>query len=327
MKQKNTLQWLSVCHAGKTKLLVGAAGRGAGRAERFQHRLCVCAAAHHQYGRGRGAGRFLGIAGAADGHPAGADRVERGGPLFERVHQRHCGKPLQAPALLRPAYRRLCVGRGGALRRVDEPPDLGYHRGGGRRDQIVPGLIGMLVRLLGAVDRYFVDRAAFFVHSSPRRRGHDAADLCVPQDIETTAQEDSRNRRRAPGVLAGAAGKPCHRPHLCQGRTDGAAGRRPDGRPQSRPDEAQQFFQPVQHRLCRCHGRGVSAGDRVLRLRHPDWYHELRQPDGHYAAGGAGAKPVCQPDGISAAVLFHAGQRRAPNGSGSLCARQHRNGA
>ena len=43
-----------------------------------------------------------------------------------------------------------------------------------------------------------------------------------------------------------------------------------------------------------CHGRGVSAGDRVLRLRHPDWYHELWQPDGHYAVGGAGAKSVCQ---------------------------------
>ena len=54
-----------------------------GGAERFQHRLCVCTAAHHQYGRRRGAGRFLGIAGAAGGHPAGADHVERGGPLFE----------------------------------------------------------------------------------------------------------------------------------------------------------------------------------------------------------------------------------------------------
>ena len=61
----------------------GAAGSGADRAERFQHRLCVCTAAHHQYGRGRGAGRFLGIAGAAGGHPAGADRVERDGPFFE----------------------------------------------------------------------------------------------------------------------------------------------------------------------------------------------------------------------------------------------------
>lgn len=50
-----------------------------------------------------------------------------------------------------PAYRRLCLGCGGALRRVDEPPDLGYHRGGGRRDPDRARLIGMLVRLLGAV--------------------------------------------------------------------------------------------------------------------------------------------------------------------------------
>ncbi len=41
-----------------------------------------------------------------------------------------------------------------------------------------------------------------------------------------------------------------------------AAGRRSDGRSQSRPDEAKQFFQPVQHRLRRCHGWGVSAGHR-----------------------------------------------------------------
>ena len=313
--------------SGKNQASGRRSGRNTGGAECFQHRLCVCTAAHHQYGRGRYAGRFLGISGAAGGHPAGADRVERDGPLFERVHQCRRGKPIQAPALLRPAYRRLCIGRGGALRRVDEPPDLGYHRGGGRRDPDRARADRNAGALAGRSDRYFVARAAFFVHPSPRRRGHDAADLCVPQDIETTAQKDSRNRRCAPGVLAGAAGKSCHRPHLCQGRTDDAAGRCPDGCPQSRPDEAQQFFQPVQHRLCRCHGRGVSAGDRVLRLRHPDWYHELRQPDGHYAAGGAGAKPVCQPDGVSAAVLFHAGQRRAPDGSGSLCARQHRNGA
>ena len=81
MKQKHTLQWLSAV-TGRAKA-GGAAGSGADRAERFQHRLCVCTAAHHQYGRGRGAGRFLGIAGAAGGHPAGADRVERDGPFFE----------------------------------------------------------------------------------------------------------------------------------------------------------------------------------------------------------------------------------------------------
>ncbi len=95
--------------------------------------------------------------------------------------------------------------------------------------QIVSGLIGMLVRLLGAVTAILWLEPRFLYILLPRRRGHDAADLCVPQDIETTAQEDSRNRRCAPGVLTGAAGKSCHRPHLCQGRTDDAAGRRPDG--------------------------------------------------------------------------------------------------
>ena len=51
MKQKHTLQWLSDCQRAGHKGLVGAAGRGAGGAERFQHRLCVRAAAHYQYGR------------------------------------------------------------------------------------------------------------------------------------------------------------------------------------------------------------------------------------------------------------------------------------
>ena len=93
--------------SGKNQASGRRSGRNTGGAECFQHRLCVCTAAHHQHGRGRSAERFLGIAGAAGGHPAGADRVERGGPLFKRVHQRRRGKPLQAPALLRPAYRRL----------------------------------------------------------------------------------------------------------------------------------------------------------------------------------------------------------------------------
>ena len=103
--------------------------------------------------------------------------------------------------------------------------------------QIVPGLIGMLVRLLGAVAAILWLEPRFLYILLP---GGVAMMLLTYafRKIETTAQEDSRNRRRAPGVLAGAAGKPCHRPHLCQGRTDGAAGRRPDGRPQSRPDEA-----------------------------------------------------------------------------------------
>ena len=61
----------------------GVAGSGADSAERFQHRLCVRAAAHYQYGCGRGVGQLLGRVGCAGGHPAWADRVERGGPFFE----------------------------------------------------------------------------------------------------------------------------------------------------------------------------------------------------------------------------------------------------
>ena len=73
--------------SGKNQASGRRSGRNTGGAECFQHRLCVCTAAHHQHGRGRGAGRFLGIAGAAGGHPAGADHVERGESLFERMQR------------------------------------------------------------------------------------------------------------------------------------------------------------------------------------------------------------------------------------------------
>ena len=82
MKQKNTLQWLSIV-AGKTKLLVGvlvaiqAVLSVSSIAFAFVLRRIINMAADGVQGG------FLGIAGAAGGHPAGADRVERDGPFFE----------------------------------------------------------------------------------------------------------------------------------------------------------------------------------------------------------------------------------------------------
>ena len=205
---------------------------------------------------------------------------------------------------------------------MDEPPDLGYHRGGGRRDPDRARGDWNAGTLAGRSDRYFVARAALFVHPSPRRRSHACVDVWISENSETPAQKYSGSRRRPAGLFAGAAGKPAHRAHLCKGTTDCNAGGKPDGTAQGCADEAQQLFQPVQHRVCRGDERRISAGHRLLRIRHPDRHHELRQPDGDHAAGGAGAKPICQPDGVSAAVLFHAGQRRAPDGSGSVCTGQ-----
>ena len=82
MRQKHTLQWLQRCHR-QGKRAGGAAGSGADRAERFQHRFCVCAAAHYQYGCGRGMGQLLGCVSCTGGHPAGTDHTERSRSIFE----------------------------------------------------------------------------------------------------------------------------------------------------------------------------------------------------------------------------------------------------
>ena len=62
------------------------------------------------------------------------DTIFVGFPIWWYIAPTIINTFLEAPALLCPAYRRLCVSGGGALRRVDEPPDLGYHRGSGRCD-------------------------------------------------------------------------------------------------------------------------------------------------------------------------------------------------
>lgn len=116
--------------------------------------------------------------------------------------------------------------------------------------QIVPGLIGMLVRLLGAVTAILWLEPRFLYILLPGG----AAMMLLTYAFRKILKRLHKRIQETDGALRvflpGAAGKSCHRPHFCQGRTDDAAGRRPDGRPQSRPDEAQQFFQPVQHRLC-----------------------------------------------------------------------------
>jgi len=82
MKQKHTLQWLSAV-TGKAKGLVGllvvvqTVLSVSSIAFAFVLRRIINMAVDGARGR------FLGIAGAAGGHPAGADRVERDGPFFE----------------------------------------------------------------------------------------------------------------------------------------------------------------------------------------------------------------------------------------------------
>ena len=62
--------------SGKSQASGRRSGRSAGGAERFQHRFCVRAAVHYQYGCGRGMGQLLGCVGCAGGHPAGTDHTE-----------------------------------------------------------------------------------------------------------------------------------------------------------------------------------------------------------------------------------------------------------
>ena len=174
---------------------------------------------------------------------------------FWQITQRRRGKPLQAPALTRPAYRRCKSSVAAVLSsEVDEPPDLGYHRGGGRCDRSC-GLRNAGA-LAGRSDRYFVARAAFFVHPSPRRRGRDAANLCTPQDIETTAQKDSETD----GILE-CSWKVLSSSHLCQERTDDAAGRR---LMVPKSAQAQQFFQPATSALPVPWTGRISAGVSIL---------------------------------------------------------------
>ena len=165
MKQKHTLQWLSAVSRQSQRRLVGAAGSGADRAERFQHRLCVCAAAHYQYGCGRGMGRLLGmrwllLVGILLGQivlsAAGRFLSEYTSSAVENRFKHRLFS-----ALLTGDYASVAAVHSGEwMNRLTS--DTTVVAGG--VTQIVPGLIGMLVRLLGAVDRYFVARTALFVH-------------------------------------------------------------------------------------------------------------------------------------------------------------------
>ena len=200
MKQKNTLQWISIA-AGKARLLVGvlvavqAVLSVSSIAFAFVLRRIINMAVDGAWGS------FWAALAALVGILLGQIILSAAGRFLSEytssaVENRF--KHRLFSALLTGDYASVAAVHSGEwMNRLTS--DTTVVAGG--VTQIVPGLIGMLVRLAGGSRRYFVARAALFVHFAPRRRSHDAADLCLPQDIETTAQEDSRNRRRTPGVL------------------------------------------------------------------------------------------------------------------------------
>lgn len=191
--------------------------------------------------------------------------------------------------------------------------------------QIVPGLIGMLVRLLGAVAAILWLEPRFLYILLPGG----AAMMLLTYAFRKILKRLHKKIQETDGALR----------VFLQERLESLVIVRTFAKEEQMVQQADDLMDAHKaarmkrsnfSNLCNigfagAHGWGVSAGHRVLRLWHPDRHHELRQPDGHYAAGGAGAKPVCQPDRLSSPVLFHAGQRRASDGSGSICAGQHRN--
>ena len=163
MNQKKYLT-MAQHRSGKNQVSGRRSGRNTGGAECFQHRLCVYFAAHHQHGRGRARGRFLVGAGAAGRRdPAGQIMFGATGRFLSEytsaavVENRF--KHRLFSALLTGDYASVAAVHSGEwMNRLTS--DTTVVAGG--VTQIVPGLIGMLVRLFGRSDRHLWLEPRFF---------------------------------------------------------------------------------------------------------------------------------------------------------------------